>query len=271
MLPAASHEATQVASPLTASARSGVGTAGLVSGVVFLVFLIDAMRRPPGTLDVESMRAIQRFDLPYLNAFLERLDLLTDSAGAVAAWGLACVVCFAARRWLPLLGFLTLPTAGLINEGVGIFLVTRVRPHLDVLTRRSENWEERSFPSGHVVGVVLLYGFLWFLAGRLRSSHLRMAVRLVCGAIIFLTGFDRVWGGAHWPSDVVAAYALGTALLCALILAYRYAETHLGPYLAPRWGLTMARAARSSGCARARPALVRLGRCRTDEGRFPDS
>lgn len=224
MLPAASHDASSVVD-LSAPARSPLGGVGLASAVVFLVLLIDAMRRPPGALDVETMRAVQRLDLPHLGTFLDWLGLLTDSAGAIVAWLVACLCCLTMRRWLPLLGFLTLPLAGVVNEGVGLYLATRSRPHLDLLTRTSHNWEERSFPSGHVVGAVVLYGFVWFLIGSARSRWRRWAVRSVCAAIILLSGFDRIWSGAHWPSDVAAAYALGLALLAALVLAYRWTES----------------------------------------------
>jgi len=224
MLPAASHDATSVVG-LSAPARSPLGGVGLASAAVFLVFLIDAMRRPPGALDVETMRAVQRLDVPYLNVAFDYLGFLTDSAGAIVAWLVACLCCLAMRRWLPLLGFLTLPLAGVVNEGVGLYLATRSRPHLEVLTRTSHNWEERSFPSGHVVGAVVLYGFVWFLVASARSRWLRWTVRSVCAAIILLSGFDRVWSGAHWPSDVAAAYALGLALLAALVLAYRWTES----------------------------------------------
>ena len=43
-------------------------------------------------------------------------------------------------------------------------------------------------------------------------------------AIILLSGFDRVWSGAHWPSDVGGAYALGLALLLLLIIVCEWIE-----------------------------------------------
>lgn len=232
MLPAASHDASP-GLPLPAAMRSPLAGAGVASASLFLLLLVDAMRRPPGALDLETMRTVQRIELPYLQTLFDRLGLLTDSVGAIVAWLVACVCCLTMRWWLPLLGFLALPLAGVVNEGVGIFLATRDRPHLDVLTRTSANWEERSFPSGHVVGAVVLYGFTWFLAGGSCSRWRRRVVRGVCAAIIFLSGFDRVWSGAHWPSDVAAAYALGVALLMALVFAYRWADARLAAAVDP--------------------------------------
>jgi len=263
MLPAASHDTCSVVG-LPASARSPLAGVGVASATVFLLLLVDAMRRPPGALDLETMRAVQRVELPYLHALFDHLGLLTDSAGAIAAWFVACVACLTMRWWLPLLGFLALPLAGVVNEGVGIFLATRDRPHLDVLTRTSANWEERSFPSGHVVGAVVLYGFTWFLAGGSCSRWLRRVVRSVCAAIIGLSGFDRVWSGAHWPSDVVAAYALGTALLMTLVLAYRWVDARLavaaGPCGIPIDAFRGATGSRPCAVAPVRRLLARAAR-----------
>ena len=51
--------------------------------------------------------------------------------------------------------------------------------------------------------------------------------RASAGIVIVLTGFDRVWSGAHWPSDVLGAYALGFGLLALLIAACRWADDAL--------------------------------------------
>ena len=72
-----------------------------------------------------------------------------------------------------------------------------------------------SFPSGHAVTTVLLYGFLFYAAGEaIPDRRLRYPAQALCVIIAVLTGLQRVWAGAHWPSDV-----LGGALFAGLILA----------------------------------------------------
>lgn len=72
-----------------------------------------------------------------------------------------------------------------------------------------------SFPSGHTMTAVLLYGFLFYAAGQaLPDRRLRYPVQALCVIIAVLTGLQRVWAGVHWPSDV-----LGGALFAGLILA----------------------------------------------------
>lgn len=79
-----------------------------------------------------------------------------------------------------------------------------------------------SFPSGHVLTYVGVYGWMAFMAHQLvRAPRLR---RLVVGALTTLiasVGPSRVHLGHHWPSDVAASYLLGSSYLAALMVAYR--------------------------------------------------
>ena len=69
------------------------------------------------------------------------------------------------------------------------------------------------FPSGHVLGQVLVYGFLFAFAPRLAGRRTTLAVRAACLALVALGAAQRVYSGAHWPSEV-----LGGALLAGLYL-----------------------------------------------------
>jgi membrane-associated phospholipid phosphatase len=79
-----------------------------------------------------------------------------------------------------------------------------------------------SYPSGHVVGYVCLYGFLFFLTYVLLRRSWQRTVALVALALpIGLVGISRIYLGHHWASDVLGGYALGTAYLLLLVEAYR--------------------------------------------------
>ena len=72
-----------------------------------------------------------------------------------------------------------------------------------------------SFPAGHVVRVVLVYGLVALPIGRARSPRARRALAAAAAALAGLIAFDRLYVGAHWATDVVGGLLLGGALLTA--------------------------------------------------------
>ncbi len=65
-----------------------------------------------------------------------------------------------------------------------------------------------AFPSGHVVASTAFFGVLTFAS---------WPIGLPCLLIPMLIGFSRIYGGAHYLSDVVCAAVLG--MLCAILVA----------------------------------------------------
>ena len=244
-LPPSSHSLTLAASPVHASAaptarHAALPWVGLGAACLFVLLTIDALLFAPdraGSADLRLMIQVQRIDLPYLGPSFEFLGKLTDSGGAVGAWLVTLAVYALLRWWLSALAVFSLPLGGVINETVSRLIVERTRPHGADLRHQSLNFEERSFPSGHVVGAVLLYGLIWYVAARrIGSAPLRRLIQIGCGAVILLSGLDRVWSGAHWPTDVIGAYALGVALLVSLILASEWVEREAAWIAADRAG-----------------------------------
>jgi membrane-associated phospholipid phosphatase len=79
-----------------------------------------------------------------------------------------------------------------------------------------------SFPSGHVLTYVGLYGTLTYLAATLiRPARWRTAVVGGLLALLAAVGPSRVHQGHHWPTDVTASYLLGTAYVIGVTSLYR--------------------------------------------------
>jgi membrane-associated phospholipid phosphatase len=110
----------------------------------------------------------------------------------------------------------------LIKTAVG-----RARP-LDTLVNVFVPVAGNSFPSGHVMFYSVFFGFLFFLAWtRLPHSFWRVLLLALTGGLVMLIGPSRMYLGAHWLSDVIAAHLLGLIILAFGIEFYLR-------YLAPR-------------------------------------
>jgi membrane-associated phospholipid phosphatase len=79
-----------------------------------------------------------------------------------------------------------------------------------------------SFPSGHVISYVGVYGFLAYLVHVLvRPVAIRRAVVAALLTLLALVGPSRVNQGHHWFTDVTASYLLGLSYVIGLASLYR--------------------------------------------------
>jgi len=73
-----------------------------------------------------------------------------------------------------------------------------------------------SFPSGHVLRAVIVYGLLAFVIRRLATSpRVRTLAAAAAIVIISLVSFDRLYLDVHWESDVIGGLLLGAIALLA--------------------------------------------------------
>ncbi len=77
-----------------------------------------------------------------------------------------------------------------------------------------------SFPSGHAMAATVFYGVLTaFAVRKLQDWRWRVLAVIVAGLVVLLIAFSRVYLGAHYLSDVLAAIAEGVAWLAICLTA----------------------------------------------------
>ena len=102
-----------------------------------------------------------------------------------------------------------------INLGAKIYFA-RARPDLsDQLTPATN----ASFPSGHAMGSLAFSLALMVILSRLVPRH-RGSIGVVLATFALGVGVSRIYLQVHYPSDVLAAWALTAAWIAAMMLWY---------------------------------------------------
>ncbi|HEY6344115.1 MAG TPA: phosphatase PAP2 family protein [Bryobacteraceae bacterium] len=196
---------------------------GLAAGVGILVFLgIEISVGKTQAFDRAILLAMRRPDdhAPVGSAAFQQ------TARDISALGSATVL------WLltgTIAGFLTLDgkkrlalficgciATGLLLETILKDIFDRPRP--DIVPEATYT-RGASFPSGHAMMSAIVY---LSLGASLARFHRRKAVKaysiIVAVFLTILIGVTRVYLGVHWPTDVLAGWAVGGvwALLCQL-------------------------------------------------------
>lgn len=84
-----------------------------------------------------------------------------------------------------------------------------------------------SFPSGHAMLSAVVYLTLGALLARTQTEpRVKIYLLAVAAALTTIVGVSRVYLGVHWPTDVLAGWALGSAwsLVCWLIMVWLQAR-----------------------------------------------
>ena len=93
-------------------------------------------------------------------------------------------------------------------------LVLRPRPTTATVLRVTEHPGASSFPSGHTIFTCTIVVILIVCLGyRYLRGWGRVAAWIAGGAIIAGNVLDRIYTGAHWPSDVLAGLLVAGAWL----------------------------------------------------------
>jgi membrane-associated phospholipid phosphatase len=78
-----------------------------------------------------------------------------------------------------------------------------------------------SFPSGHSQAALAFYGVLAYLLARRVSPKWRLPVYIAGGAWVVLVGLSRNYLSVHYPSDVLAAFAMTLPWVLAVIFVHQ--------------------------------------------------
>lgn len=173
-------------------------------------------------LSIDQMAAttVHQVQTPALTTFFLVVTAL-GSMEAIALVSLVGAVIFGAwRRWLLFWTWVIAAGGSVVLILLLKFLFARPRPYFEQPLLLETYY---SFPSGHAMEAVVLYGMLaYFAVLSLRTWRVCAAVVFGTSILVLLIGFSRVYLGVHYLSDVAAGFAAGGVWLSTCIMAMEF-------------------------------------------------
>ena len=149
-----------------------------------------------------------------------RFERIMRDVTALGSFGVAAMLVGAvggylsmSGRWICARALLAIPVGGWLLSNAIKVVIARPRPDVvPMLVTVSD----ASMPSGHTMMATVLY---FTLAGliAMRTDNVRLhRLAFICALVLTIAvGLSRVYLGVHWPTDVLAAVALGAAWTAA--------------------------------------------------------
>lgn len=172
----------------------------------------DVMTGDPITVvDMHIAQWLHAHAVPWLTQVMEMVSLLHNTVGMTIITLVFAAILIAKRYWYWLLNLILVVPGGMLVNVLMKQAFQRTRPIFD---HPLLNLTSYSFPSGHTAASTLFYGLLAALIiSKTASWNWRVWTVLLAFAIVSLVAFSRLYLGAHYLSDVLAALTEGLAWL----------------------------------------------------------
>jgi undecaprenyl-diphosphatase len=212
---------------------TGTSLAGLIvvlaAGVGFaiLIALVRAQWRPMESLDHGLAASLNR-SVADNGALVTALKMVTTLGSYSILIGVVLigVVVLLLRRLSRLALYLVVTgTGSIIMDPTLKAAVGRLRP---VVAEPIATGGGNSFPSGHALGSIVVYGALLLVLLPGIPRRARPWVSALLGLLVVAIGFSRLALGVHFLSDVIGAWLLGVAWLGVTGYAFQLWRRHTG-------------------------------------------
>ena len=177
-------------------------------------------------IDTQIAQWLHAHNSPTVTFCLMILTNLHDPISISVMVALIAFYLISKKRWYAVLAVLLVVPGGMLLNLLMKQAFQRARP---IFEQPLVMLTTYSFPSGHVVATTVFYGVLAYLLISHSSSFRRTTCfLLIAFAMVGLVAFSRIYLGAHFLSDVIAAFLEATAWLAislTIIQSYRtYSE-----------------------------------------------
>jgi len=213
--------------PWTWAVNGPLLAVAIVAAVAFGILAAVVVMHPYLSIDATVDRDIQATSWGPLALTFPFLTWLGGPGGIFMQIAVIALVLLLNRRsWR--LAFAAL--AGGLWYEVIVHLVNRPRPLASQILRVTEHPGSTSFPSGHLIFITISAAVLMLCLGhRYLPRWARPIGWAAVVGIVLAAGLDRIYGGAHWPTDVLAGILIAAAWLTFVLSLRWISDRSLAP------------------------------------------
>ena len=189
--------------------------------VTFLLLAIFASTSPFFSFDLTITHAIQNIHQSSFDLLMKAVSSIGNGrAMPFAALSIVSLVTLLNFRLEAIYLFISSATS-LLAAGLAKTLVNRPRPDDDLVVIY-RHLADKSFPSSHAITYTVIFGFLFFVTlKKLKPSLIKYLILGISAFLVLSVGLSRIYLGAHWASDVLGGYLLGTFWLLLTVNIYQ--------------------------------------------------
>lgn len=189
----------------------------LVTAYILVEISDNVLAQEAFEFDEHVLLYIHQFATPVLDNVLLFITRIGDPHTVVPLTGVVFVFLLVKRQRMAAT-FFALDAAGGVALSYFLKLAfSKPRPQL---------WESAieevtySYPSGHALGSMVIYGFLSYVFARMYPRY-AAAIYTFAVFMIVSIGFSRLYLGVHWPTDILGGYGIGFLWVMACISLLR--------------------------------------------------
>jgi membrane-associated phospholipid phosphatase len=197
-----------------------IGAIGL-GGLAICLLLIWALAKLSGEIleresfafDTSFLLWLHQFANPTLDHVMVTITQLGNPIVVIPVAIITLGILGWSRQRSPALLFAIACLGGVIlNTGLKL-VFTKPRPEL---WQRLIVETSYSYPSGHALGSMVLYGMIAYFLSQ-RYSKFSKIIYVAAAGLILTICFSRLYLGVHWPTDIVAGLGIGLLWLVICI------------------------------------------------------
>ena len=197
----------------------GVVWLGVCIATVYILAELsdEVLEQEAFALDETILLHIHQLTNPLLDRVMVLITRIGDPHTVVPLTGIVFVFLLIKRQRLAAT-FFAIDAAG--GVALSYFLKLAFSKPRPQLWDSAINEVTYSYPSGHALGSMVIYGFLSYVFAKMYPRY-SAAIYTFAVLIIVSIGFSRLYLGVHWPTDILGGYGIGFLWITACISLLR--------------------------------------------------